>query len=223
MALRIARRESDAQLPAYRERRSSWQPRWGRDVLVRITTDDGLEGIGGTAPGPAQPLIEAHFANLLIGQDPFDVERLWDQMFRASCHTAARACRSWRSARWTSPCGILIGKAKERARLAASSASRTKRRPSPSIARATMSRNTTKLGFTRFKLAMPHGPDGRLGGHEGEYRARSSGRATSSGRTRDIVLDCYMAWNVEYTLRMARAAGAVPRPLDRGVPAAGRL
>ena len=84
MALGVAGGEPDVDLPAYKERRSSWGPQWGRDVLVRIETDDGLEGIGGTAPAPARPLIEEHFAHLLVGQDPFDIEMLWDQMFRSS-------------------------------------------------------------------------------------------------------------------------------------------
>ena len=40
--------------PRYKERRSSWGARWGHEVLVRVETDEGLVGIGGTAPAPAR-------------------------------------------------------------------------------------------------------------------------------------------------------------------------
>src|SRR5581483_10724900 len=70
--------------PRYKERRSSWGARWGHEVIVRIQTDDGLVGIGGTAPAPARMIIEDHLAHLLVGEDPADIERLWDQMYRSS-------------------------------------------------------------------------------------------------------------------------------------------
>ena len=37
--------------PGYKDRRSSWGAKWGPEVLVRIKTDDGMVGIGGSAPG----------------------------------------------------------------------------------------------------------------------------------------------------------------------------
>jgi hypothetical protein len=33
--------------PRYKARRSSWGATWGPDVIVRVYTDDGVEGIGG--------------------------------------------------------------------------------------------------------------------------------------------------------------------------------
>ncbi len=50
---------------------------------VRIETDEGLVGIGATAPAPAGMIVEGNFAHLLLGEDSANVERLWDQMFRA--------------------------------------------------------------------------------------------------------------------------------------------
>lgn len=47
-------------------------------VLVRVTTDDGLEGIGaGPCSGPASAqLVEDNFSRLLVGQDPLRIEEI---------------------------------------------------------------------------------------------------------------------------------------------------
>lgn len=60
-----------------------------RALLVHIKTDSGIEGLGeaGIAGGPASstiPVIEQELAPLIIGQDPFDVERLWQLMYLRS-------------------------------------------------------------------------------------------------------------------------------------------
>ena len=55
----------------------------GRSQLfVHIHTDEGIEGLGVSyaAPG-AREVIEPGFKSLLVGQDPFDIERLWNDMF----------------------------------------------------------------------------------------------------------------------------------------------
>ena len=142
--------------PAYKERRSSWGPRWGREVLVRIETDDGLEGIGGTAPAPARPLIEEHFAHLLTGQDPFDVEMLWDQMFRSSLPYGRKGLPIMAISAVDIALWDLIGKATGEPvwRLLGG---RTKE-AIPIYSTGNDVAKYHALGFTRFKLAMPHGP-----------------------------------------------------------------
>lgn len=57
-----------------------------RALLVHIKTDTGIEGLGeaGIAGGPAistSTVIEEELAPLIMGQDPFDVERLWQLMY----------------------------------------------------------------------------------------------------------------------------------------------
>ena len=55
----------------------------GRSQLfVHIHTDGGVEGLGvGQASPGVRQVIEHGLKDLLIGQDPFDIERLWDAMF----------------------------------------------------------------------------------------------------------------------------------------------
>ena len=53
-------------------------------TFVHILTDEGITGlgIGKSAPGIKQ-IVENIFAPILIGQDPYDIEKLWDLMYWA--------------------------------------------------------------------------------------------------------------------------------------------
>ena len=53
-------------------------------VLVRISTDAGIYGLGsvGVGSGASAYVLEHHLKPILVGQDPFDVEFLWESMFR---------------------------------------------------------------------------------------------------------------------------------------------
>lgn len=61
------------------------------ELIVRITTDDELTGIGeihGRPMDQIEAIVNGTFAPLLIGQDPMDHERHWSAMF---AHTHTRA------------------------------------------------------------------------------------------------------------------------------------
>jgi L-alanine-DL-glutamate epimerase-like enolase superfamily enzyme len=55
----------------------------GRSALfVHVKTDEGIEGLGTGTGGPAvRAVIERNLKQLLIGQDPFQIEKLWERMF----------------------------------------------------------------------------------------------------------------------------------------------
>ncbi|HET7771971.1 MAG TPA: mandelate racemase/muconate lactonizing enzyme family protein [Chloroflexota bacterium] len=59
-----------------------------RVIWVHVHTDAGITGLGETyyAPTVVQAAIHDHFGPLLIGRDPFAVERHWEAMFRLSDH-----------------------------------------------------------------------------------------------------------------------------------------
>jgi len=56
-------------------------------TLVKVTTESGLEGWGEVqapvAPEVAATLIETLLGPMLLGEDPIDVERLWDRMYES--------------------------------------------------------------------------------------------------------------------------------------------
>ncbi|MBI5800244.1 MAG: mandelate racemase/muconate lactonizing enzyme family protein [Verrucomicrobia bacterium] len=73
----------------------------GQDALiVKVSTDAGITGIGevDSAPLAAKAVIEGPFSHtistglkhLLIGQDPFETERLWHQMYHRTIYSGRR-------------------------------------------------------------------------------------------------------------------------------------
>lgn len=187
--------------PAYQARRSSWGAEWGPDVLVQIDTDAGITGVGATAPAPAQQLIEAHFARLLVGADPFDVELLWDQMFRASLPYGRKGLPIMALSAVDIALWDIIGKAKNEP-LYRMLGGRTKD-ALPVYSTGNDVAFYQKQGFRNFKLAMPYGPAHGWAGMRQNIELVEQTRA-AVGVDGEIMLDCYMAWNVEYTIRMAR-------------------
>lgn len=202
--------------PAYKDRRSSWGTRWGHEVLIRVETDEGLVGIGGTAPAPAAMIVEGHFAHLLQGQDPANVGRLWDQMFRASLPYGRKGLpimaisavdiALWDllgKARGVPVYELLGGKLQERL---------------PVYATGNEVAWYQQFGFTSFKLAMPHGPiDGKAGIDRNIALVERTRDLVGPGA--EIMLDCYMAWDLEYSLRMADALRPYsPRWIEECLP-----
>jgi len=58
-------------------------------VLVRIDTDEGISGIGeaayfGGPPMITKMIIEKELADYLVGEDPLNIERLWEKMYQRS-------------------------------------------------------------------------------------------------------------------------------------------
>ena len=60
---------------------------WGGYTLVRVETDAGIHGLGEVGIrfwGASIEKAVDHLSELVIGQDPFSTERLWQHMFRRS-------------------------------------------------------------------------------------------------------------------------------------------
>ena len=70
-------------------------------VLVRIRTDNGLEGVGeaDSSPEMVKAVIDAPFSHniatglrpLLIGQNPLETDRLWQSMYRKTMYAGRRS------------------------------------------------------------------------------------------------------------------------------------
>ena len=58
-------------------------------VLVKVDTDEGLSGIGESAYFGGPPLItkmiiEKELPEYLLGEDPLNIEKLWEKMYQRS-------------------------------------------------------------------------------------------------------------------------------------------
>ena len=185
----------------YKATRSLWNPDPGKfdGFTVEVSTDKGVKGYGTGGAGGAA-VVEQHLVKLLIGQNPFNVERIWDILYRSTmpygqAGIAINAISGVDLALWD-----LIGKALG-VPVYQLLGGDTKTRI-PSYCTGNDLEQHLKFGYKRLKVAIPYGPaDGR----EGQKKNVELVKRTREmlGPDGDIMLDCYMAWNEQYTIEMA--------------------
>jgi L-lyxonate dehydratase len=183
-------------------------------VLVRISTDEGLYGIGsvGVGNGAAAYVLEQHLRPILLGQDPFDVELLWESMYRGTLNYGRKglvieAISAADIALWD-----IIGKAagqpvynllggRTRDRLPVY-ASRLYARDDLDVLAAEAA-CFVKKGFRAVKQRFGYGPrEGLPGMRKNLELVRTVRQAI--GPDVELMADAYMGWDVPYAIRMIR-------------------
>jgi L-rhamnonate dehydratase len=168
-------------------------------LTVEIATNKGLKGYGsGGMAGGA--IVERHLTKLLLGEDPLNVERIWDILWRSTMYyggkgVSVNAISGVDTALWD-----LIGKALGMP-VYKLLGGETKPRI-PAYCTGNDIEQHVEFGYKKLKLAMPHGPaDGR----EGQRKNVELVKRTRSllGLDGEIMLDCWMAWTERYTIEMA--------------------
>jgi L-alanine-DL-glutamate epimerase-like enolase superfamily enzyme len=189
--------------PEYRERRASWGISALGSVFVEIETEGGLVGIGLSQGGEAAALIiDRHLSRFLIGSDPRDTERIWDQMWRSTLPYGRKglaicAIRAVDLALWD-----LCGKLRDEPvyKLLGGETKAT----IPCYVTGPNPARYKELGYFGGKLPLPHGPaDGREGLKANVAMVERAREAV--GTDFDLMLDCYMALDVQYTIDLAEA------------------
>ena len=166
---------------------------------VEIGTDKGIKGYGRGGPG-AGYVIEQHLTKLLLNEDPFNVERLWDIMWRSTMYYGRKglvinAISAVDLALWD-----IIGKALN-VPVYKLLGGETKPRL-PAYCTGNDIEQHVEFGYKRLKLAIPHGPaDGREGMKKNVALVERARKAL--GPDGDIMLDCWMAWTERYTIEIA--------------------
>ncbi len=187
--------------PEYKAYRELYYPDPGKlpPFTVEVATDKGINGYGNGGPAGGQVAVD-HLAKLMVGRDPFDIERNWDIMWRGTMHygrmgVTMNAISGVDLALWD-----IVGKALNQPvwRLLGGE---TKPRL-PAYCTGNDINQHIEFGFQRLKLAIPHGPaDGREGMRKNEALVKETRRKL--GPDGEIMLDCWMAWTEPYTLDMA--------------------
>lgn len=170
-------------------------------VEITATTPGGaaITGLGNGGPGGG-PIVTDHLAKLLMGRDPFDIERNWDICWRSTMHygrmgVTMNAISGVDLALWD-----IVGKALN-APVYRLLGGETKPRIPAYCTGNDIERNV-QFGYKKLKLAIPHGPaDGREGMRKNEELVQRGRKAV--GPDGEIMLDCWMAWTERYTLEMA--------------------
>ena len=187
--------------PEYKPKRSLFSAEGVTGFVVEITTDKGITGLGTGGPGGG-PIVTGHLAKLLMGRDPFDIERNWDICWRSTMNYSGfggpvmNAISGVDLALWD-----IVGKAlgvpvykllggNVRDRI-------------PAYATGNDIEYNAKLGFKMLKLAIPHGPaSGRAGMRENVALVERARKAV--GPDGEVMLDCWMAWTEDYTVEICK-------------------
>jgi L-rhamnonate dehydratase len=189
--------------PEYRESRTSWGAKALGGLVVEIETEAGEIGIGVSQGGaPAALIVDQHLARFLVGSDPRDVERLWDQMFRSTlpygrkglaiCAISAIDIALW------DLCGKLRGEPVFKLLGGETKAA------IPCYVTGPKPAAYKEMGFFGGKMPLPYGPADGIEGLNANVAMVAEARE-AVGPDFDLMLDCYMALDVPYTIDLANA------------------
>ena len=180
-------------------------------LTCEVETNDGTVGIGNAALAPTvvKKAIDDWYAYMVIGEDPFDCAHIWEKMYRRS-HAWGRkgvgmtAISAIDIAIWDLM-GKLVGKPVFKLL-----GGRTKDRipvyysklySGPIDAMQTEAEAAMAAGYQAFKSRFGFGPrDGMAGMRENLKRVEAVREVI--GYDRDLMLEAYMGWNLDYTRRM---------------------
>ncbi len=180
-------------------------------LVVEVFTDDGLVGIGNAALAPqvTKQVIDLYLKPLLIGKDPWDIEFLWQHMYRKTMAFGRRgigmvAISAIDIALWD-----LLGKSAKQPvyRLLGG---RTKPRIPVYASRlysvelnevAAEAKRYKAEGYKAMKLRFGWGPnDGAAGMQRNLNLVRTVRETVGDGI--DVMADAYMGWTLDYAKRM---------------------
>ncbi len=190
-----------AAYPRYRHVPPSWRTHMWQ-IVVRVETDVGIVGLGSGGGGvPAVEIVNRHMAELVVGSrvdSPADIAAIWDDLYAESMPygrkgVAIMALSGVDLALWDAlgraeglPVRDLIGG--------------PRRDSVPVYATGGDSDWYAELGITGQKI--PH----RWTGEDSDYdRTEESvaGVRRVLGQDADVMIDTYMTWTSEVTLKMA--------------------
>lgn len=180
-------------------------------LTCEIETEDGTIGIGNAALAPSvvKKAIDDWYAPMVIGEDPFDYAYIWEKMYRRS-HAWGRkgigmtAISAIDIAIWDlmgklagKPVFKLLGgRTRDKIKTYYS-----KLYAGPIDVMQKEAEEAMKGGYTAFKSRFGYGPrDGMPGMRENLKRVEAVREVI--GYDNDLMLECYMGWNIDYAKRM---------------------
>jgi L-alanine-DL-glutamate epimerase-like enolase superfamily enzyme len=193
-------------MSGYREYKAS-RTSWGIAVLgslvVEIETKAGVVGVAtGLGGPPASFMIEKHFRRFLVGADPRDINRIWDQIYRASMPYGRKGITVAALSVVDLALWDVLGKLRDEPVYALiggttrDSLTLYCTGPRPDVYQ--------QQGFWGGKVPLPHGPaDGPAGLKRNvEFLAAHREKV---GPDFPLMVDCYMSLDVGYAVSLAEA------------------
>ncbi|KAK4046571.1 hypothetical protein OIO90_006522 [Microbotryomycetes sp. JL221] len=194
---------------AYRENRTSWGIGVLGSIVCIVTASDGTQGVStGFGGPPACWLIEEHFSRFVVGSDPRDTNRMWDQMFKALAGRKGlpiAAISVIDLAIWD-----LLGKIRGEP-VYKMIGGRAKDSKIPFYLTGPEPTHARKLGFWGSKVPLPYSPnDGFDSVRRNLDFLKAHRKALGDGFP--LMVDCYMSLNVQYAIQLAQ--GAIDEGID---------
>ena len=180
-------------------------------LICEVETNDGHVGIGNAALAPqlVKNTIDTYLKPLVVGEDPFDYSYIWEKMYRKTLNWGRRglgmvAISAIDIAIWdvlgkitNKPVFKLLGgRTKEKIPVYAS-----KLYAQPLKQLQEEAEKYKNEGFKMFKSRMGWGPKDGSEGMKKNLQLLEAVREVI-GEDTDLMVDCYMGWNLDYTKRM---------------------
>jgi L-rhamnonate dehydratase len=206
----------------YARLRSLWMGPGQDPYAIEILTDEGVTGAAvNYGGGPAACLtIAKHFSRFLIGEDPFNIEKLWDQMYRSTLPyglggVTAMAMSGVDLALWD-----LMGKALNQPVYRLLGGKTKESIPCYVTTYPDLASAWKDSGFLGVKVAAPWGAADRRDGLAKMQRCLEQCRS-DLGQEMEIMVDCYLSWDFEFTTRLAERVSEIDikwfeDPLENG-------
>jgi L-alanine-DL-glutamate epimerase-like enolase superfamily enzyme len=180
-------------------------------LVVEIFTDNGLVGIGNAALAPpiTKQVIDLYLKPLLIGADPWDIESLWQHMYRRTMAFGRKGIGMTAISAVDIALWDILGKSAKQPvyRLLGG---RTKPRIPVYASRlysvelgelAAEAQRYKNQGYRAMKLRFGWGPtDGAAGMQHNVDLVRTVRQTVGDGI--DVMADAYMGWTLDYAKRM---------------------
>jgi L-rhamnonate dehydratase len=191
--------------PEYARVRTLWMGPGQDPYAIEIETDEGVTGCCANYGGGAfaAAVIEQHFKRFLVGQDPFNIERIFDQMERSTMPYGLGGVVSMAMAGVDLALWDLMGRALKQPVYRLLGGKVRDSIPCYVTTHPDCTRAWVDRGFMGVKIAAPYGVES---GRDGILKMQRIVRDVRGmiGDAAELMIDCYLSWDVEFASRVAQ-------------------
>lgn len=190
--------------PKYSRIRSLWMGGGQDPYVIEIFTDEGVSGFAANYGGGefACAVIDQHFRRFLIGQDPFNIELIWDQMNRSTMPYGLGGVTSMAMAGVELALWDLVGKARNEPVYRMLGGQTKENIPCYVTIHPDYAEHWRDRGFLGVKIAAPWGVESGRQGLKNTEKLIAKLRQ-DLGDDMEIMIDCYLSWDIEFASRAA--------------------
>jgi len=188
--------------PAYKGARKSWGINALGSLIVEIEAEDGTCGVGVSIGGePGCYIVENHLSRFVEGEDPRNVELMWDKMWRSTINYGRKGLPIQCISAVDLALWDLLGKLRNEPVYAMLGGKVWERLPVYTTCSNPV--KAKKMGFVGAKITCPYGPS------DGDEGLRKNVDFFKKWREKvgphfPLALDCYMALTVPYSIKLAK-------------------